>query len=223
MNAGTLVIMAGGAFAFVAAWRLVASGRVSIWAAMTTVAGVAGVAAMATGRVPLSPKVRWPVSAGAGAGAGVALYLATATFVLVVRRWPAFDRHVAEIYDQRRGLSVASALLLASGINAPGEELFWRGLFQTRLAPAMGWAGAALATWAAYLVVNLASENLPIVAGGIVGGAVWGALGLWTHGALASLMCHVVWTGLMLVRPPGGTVAMSAPPRLGPAREAAPR
>jgi hypothetical protein len=33
---------------------------------------------------------------------------------------------------------------------------------------------------------------------------VWGALALWTHGVLASLLCHGVWTGLMVTLPPGG-------------------
>src|SRR5207247_2083275 len=139
---------------------------------------VTGAAALATGRVSLSPKVHWPVSALVGAGAGAALYLATAAFVLVVRRWPVFDRHVARIYDQRRGLALVPALLLASGLNAPGEELFWRGLFQGRLATTVGWAGAAAATWGAYVLANAASQNLPILAGGLVGGTVWGILAL---------------------------------------------
>jgi membrane protease YdiL (CAAX protease family) len=55
--------------------------------------------------------------------------------------------------------------------------------------------------------VNVASQNLPIVAGGIVAGAAWGGLALWTHGVLASLLCHSVWTGLMLAFPPGAAAA----------------
>ena len=50
--------------------------------------------------------------------------------------------------------------------------------------------------------VNAASGFLALVAGAVVGGAVWGALAWWTHGVLAPLLCHGVWTGLMLVRPP---------------------
>ena len=34
--------------------------------------------------------------------------------------------------------------------------------------------------------------------------AAWGALSLWTHGVLASVLCHVTWTGLMVALPPGG-------------------
>jgi membrane protease YdiL (CAAX protease family) len=115
-----------------------------------------------------------------------------------------FDRHVAEVYDQRKGLSLPTALVLAAGTTAMGEEFFWRGLFQSRLAATMGWPLAALVTWSAYVVANAASGSLPILAGGIVSGAVWGALALWTHGILASVLCHAVWTGLMVTFPPGG-------------------
>jgi membrane protease YdiL (CAAX protease family) len=207
MSPLTVVVMVAGVFALALAWRLVASRRVSIWPAMSVASGGAGLAALATGRVPLSQNVGWPAASITGLGAGVALYLVTAAFVLVVRRWPVFDRHVAEIYDQRKGLALGPALVLAAAVVAPGEELFWRGLFQSRLAPSAGWAGAAALTWAVYALTNAASGNLPIVAGGLVGGAVWGGLAMWTHGVVASIACHSAWTALMLSFPPGGNRA----------------
>jgi membrane protease YdiL (CAAX protease family) len=45
------------------------------------------------------------------------------------------------------------------------------------------------------------SRNLAIVAGAVVGGAVWCGLCAWTGGVGASLACHVAWTALMLVFP----------------------
>ena len=42
------------------------------------------------------------------------------------------------------------------------------------------------------------------MAGAVVAGAVWGGLAVWTHGVLASLVSHVVWTALMVAIPPGG-------------------
>jgi membrane protease YdiL (CAAX protease family) len=206
-----VAIMVAGGLAVLLAWRLVALGLVSVWAAMGAVSAGAGLAALSTGRVSLSPGLDWPWAAAAGIGTGVALYLATVAFVLIVRRWHVFDRHVSEIYDQRKGLALPTALLLAAGITAAGEEFFWRGLFQWRLASAVGWTPAALVTWAAYAVVNAASGSLPILAGGIVSGAVWGSLALWTHGVLASLLCHAVWTGLMVTLPPGGSERRSRP------------
>jgi membrane protease YdiL (CAAX protease family) len=198
-------LMAGGAVGVLVAWRLVVAGRVSVWTAMGAVTGTAGLASLAMGRIALSPKVAWGWSALAGVGVGALLYVATAAFVLVVRRWPQFDRHVEEIYDQRKDLPLPVALVLAAMVVAPGEELFWRGLFQWRLAAAMGWVAAAVVTWLVYVTVNAASQSLPILAGALVSGAVWGALALWTHGVLASLLCHTVWTSLMLLFPPGGT------------------
>jgi membrane protease YdiL (CAAX protease family) len=197
-------LMIVGALAVLLAWRLIALGLVSVWAAMGTVSAGAGLAALATGRVSLSPKLDWPWAVAGGVGAGIALYAATAVFVLIVRRWHVFDRHVAEVYDQRKGLSLPTALVLAAGTTAIGEEFFWRGLFQSRLAATIGWPLAALVTWSAYVVANAASGSLPILAGSIVSGAVWGALALWTHGVLASVLCHAVWTGLMVTFPPGG-------------------
>jgi membrane protease YdiL (CAAX protease family) len=200
------IAVTGGLAVFIA-WRLVAARRASVWVAMALVEGAAGLAALAAGRTPLSPRVQAGWATLAGLGAGVALYAATAAFVLVVRRWPLFDRHVAEIYDQRKGLSLTAALILAAGVTAVGEELFWRGLVQGRLAEGFGWTVGALATWSAYVVANAASQSLPVLAGAIVAGAVWGSLALWTHGVLSSLMCHAVWTALMLAFPPGGVKA----------------
>jgi membrane protease YdiL (CAAX protease family) len=97
------------------------------------------------------------------------------------------------------------AIVLGAAITAPGEELFWRGLFQSRLAGSLGWGLAALITWVASLAVYVGSGNLPIIAGAVVGGAVWGSLALWTHGVLASILCHSIWTALMLAVPPGRT------------------
>jgi len=199
----TAIAVAGAVAVFVG-WRLVATGRTSVWVTMGAVEGAAGIAALVTARAPLSPQVAPGVAAAAGLGSGVALYLATAVFVLVVRRWPRFDRNVAEIYDQRKGLSLPLALILASGVTASGEELFWRGLFQGQMVTPVGWVGGALVTWGVYILANAASGSLPILAGAIVSGAVWGGLALWTHGVLASLLCHSAWTALMLSLPPGG-------------------
>ena len=199
-------LMAVGAAGVVLVWRLVGAGRVTIWAGQAILFAAAGAAALATGRVNLSPRVWWTWALLAGSGTGLVLYVATLAFVAVVRRWPPFERHVDQIYDQRRGLSLPVALLLAAAVVAPGEELFWRGLFQGRLAGASGWLEAALVTWAVYVVANAASGSLPILAAAVVSGAVWGALALWTHGVLASLACHSLWTALMVAAPP-------APPR----------
>jgi hypothetical protein len=206
-------LMAVGAAGVVLVWRLVAAGRVTIWAGQAMFFAAAGTAALVTGRVNLSPRVWWTWALLVGSGTGLVLYVATLAFVAVARRWPPFERHVDQIYDQRKGLSLPAALLLAAAVVAPGEELFWRGLFQGRLAGASGWLVAALVTWAVYVLANAASGSLPIVAAAVVSGGVWGALALWTHGVLASIACHSVWTALMVAAPPAAPVRRADPAR----------
>ncbi|MEX0991674.1 MAG: hypothetical protein WD004_05325, partial [Actinomycetota bacterium] len=62
-------------------------------------------------------------------------------------------------------------------------------------------AGAVLAT-NLNVVAAAPTRNLPVIAGTAVGGVVWAGLALVTGGVLASLLCHVTWTTLMLAWPP---------------------
>ena len=50
------------------------------------------------------------------------------------------------------------------------------------------------------MLANLPSANLRSRPAR-VGGAVWVGLAWWTGGVLASLACHIVWTGLMVAFP----------------------
>src|SRR5207244_520677 len=127
------------------AWRLTVAGRVSVWWSMGVVEGAAGIVAVATGRVRLARGIAPVAALAIGLGAGLALYLATRAFVAVARRSPVFERQVATIYGRREGLSLWPTLVLAAGVTASGEELFWRGLVQGRF--------GALATWGAYVLV----------------------------------------------------------------------
>ena len=76
---------------------------------------------------------------------------------------------------------------------------------------------AAVLAWVAFVLANLPSANLAIAAGAVVGGAVWVALAWWTGGVLASLACHIVWTGMMVafpvLRAPGDDVSEVVPRR----------
>jgi membrane protease YdiL (CAAX protease family) len=120
---------------------------------------------------------------------------------------PALRRASRQIYREQGSLSTPAALLVSLALAAPGEELFWRGLFQGRLLSVFGSFGAALATLGCYVVVNASSGFLALVAGAVVGGGTWGLLAWWTHGVLAPLLCHAIWTSLMLLRPPDGHAA----------------
>ena len=96
-----------------------------------------------------------------------------------------------------------ASLALSLLIMVPGRGAVLAGLFQGRLDQSLAALAAAVWTWFAYVGVNLASGSLPIIAGAVVGGALWAGLALWSGGMLASLLSHMLWTGLMLALPPG--------------------
>jgi membrane protease YdiL (CAAX protease family) len=184
------------------AWFLVRLERVSVWSAMGTIMGVLGLLGIAFGRVHASTELDVQAAAGLGAGAGLALYAATAAFMFVAGRWPPLGRQAHRIYELRGGRSLPAALAVACLAVAPGEEIVWRGLVQPTLAAWLGPVGGALAAWGAYVAVNASSASIPIVLGAVVGGAAWSGLALATGGVVAPILCHAVWTGLMLVLPP---------------------
>lgn len=206
-DAVVVTLMVVGAVATAAGWYAVARRGASIWVVFAVTNGMLGVAALATRRVPLSPDVAAGVAALAGLAVGLALYGATVGFVVLVQRVPAFARDVSALYARGAGMSLPVALVLGAGFAASGEELFWRGLFQQHISLESGRTVAAVATWLIYIGVNAVSRSLPITAAAVVAGGVWVLLAAWTGGVLAALLCHVVWTGLMLALPPPGGAA----------------
>lgn len=191
-----------GAVAEALAWGAVVRGRRSIWRTLLPVLALMGAAALVTGSVRTSPRVAFAAAAAVGTSAGAVLYLATRVFVHAVRGWTAFQRQSVRTYERRGTLRLSVALLLSVGVSALGEELFWRGLVQPELSRAVDgrMLGAAL-SYLVFVTVNLPSANIAIVAGAVVGGAVWTILGWWTGGFLASVCCHGAWTALMLAFP----------------------
>lgn len=189
-----------GALAIAAGWTWVASGRSSVFRVLPAVHLALGLGTIAILGSDLS--LGSPASVAAGVGSGLALYGATLAFVAIVSPWEPFRRHVGEAYAVADAEPFARRLVLALALSAPGEELFWRGLLQPRFSASIGASAAAAATVAIAVAANLPSRRLPIVAGALVGGAVWSALAWWSGGVLAPIASHVVWTGLMLVRPP---------------------
>lgn len=202
-----LAIVLGLAAEMLGWWSVAARGR-DVWRLMPFVLGAMGVAALLVQRGDLA----WGTAADAamGAAAGLALYLGTRVFVWVANHWEPFRRQVADEYGQAATVRLERSLLLSLLVMVPAEELFWRGLAQARLDAAWGAAAGAAGAWLLYVVANVPSRSLPIVAGAIVGGGVWVALWWATDGVLAPLGSHILWTGLMLALPPG------AGPEVGP-------
>ena len=195
--------MVAGILAEMVGWWLVASRGRDVWRLMPVVLGAMGVAAVLARRPVWAEGVTAATALAAGIASGLVLYVATRAFVWVAVHWGPFRRAVVEKYAEAATVPFATSLALSVLVMVPSEELFWRGLFQGRLSVAMGAATAAGLTWIVYVVANGPSRSLPILAGAIVGGALWTGLAWWSGGVLASLGSHILWTGAMLALPPG--------------------
>lgn len=190
-----------GILAEVVGWHLVVRGGRSVWTVMTAVFAATGIATALVADVAVSPAVGSSLAIAVGLAAGLVLFAATRAFVALVRPWDAFRRQASSMYGRRERIPLWWAVALTVLVMVPGEELFWRGLVQASLAGEVGWLASAPLTWLAYVAANLPSRNLSILAGALVGGALWAGLAVWTEGVAASLVCHATWTALMLAFP----------------------
>jgi hypothetical protein len=191
------------------AWRLVTVRGRDVWRTIPPLLGVLGVLSLLLwSRVP-SPTpgaANLPGKVGVlaiGAASGIALYLGTLVFVSIAQLVPAFARQTALAYRRAATADPRRELVLSLLLAVPGEELFWRGIaYRAGVETLTAASVAAVVTCLLYVVANVPSRSLPIIAGALVGGALWGSLAWWTGGVLAPLASHILWTGLMLARPP---------------------
>ena len=191
------------------AWRLVTVRGRDVWRTIPPLLGVLGVLSLLLwSRVP-SPTpgaANLPGRVGVlaiGAASGIALYLGTLVFVSIAQHVPAFARQTALAYRRAATADPRRELVLSLLLAVPGEELFWRGIaYRAGVETLTAASVAAVVTCLLYVVANVPSRSLPIIAGALVGGALWGSLAWWTGGVLAPLASHILWTGLMLARPP---------------------
>jgi len=199
MRAAVIVV---GIVAQMVSWWAISSGRVTVWRLMPFVLGAMALFALLM--LPASERVTGVGRAVVvGLASGLALFLATRVFVAIASRWGPFARHVHQAYRAAADEPIGAVLALSLLISA-AEEVFYRGLVQRTLGEtALRARGGALGALLAYALANLPSRSLPIVAGAVVGGAAWGALAWWSGGLAAPLASHILWTGLMLVLPPG--------------------
>jgi CAAX protease family protein len=208
MDALAWVVAVLGVAAAAFGWRLVAGGR-DVWRTLPPTFAALGLLAVflaPTLDAPPAGADRTLTSTGEvalGLATAVALYLATRAFVAIAARATTFARHVEAAYGRADTISTSTAIVLSVFVTAVGEELFWRGLVYRLGAEETSITVAALACWGVYVLANLPSRLLPIVAAAVVGGGLWTLLAWWTGGILAPIASHMLWTGLMLGFPPG--------------------
>jgi membrane protease YdiL (CAAX protease family) len=202
-----LVVFAG-LLATMLAWRAIVRGR-PVWQTLPPVLGIFGVAALLLGRTidpPAAGGAEVPGVAGqiaVGLASGALFFAATRVFVALAVRVRVFRRHVVAAYEEAGTASDWREVVLSLALAVPGEELLWRGLAYRWGASQVSSLGvAAVLVWVGYIVANVPSRSLAIVAGAIVGGALWGWLAWWSGGVAAPLGSHLVWTGAMIAFPP---------------------
>jgi membrane protease YdiL (CAAX protease family) len=202
MSGPAVALSVAGPVAVAGAWLLVRRGA-SLWLVNGTLMPILGILALAIGEFELTRGKSATVSVPVGVAAGIGLYLATRAFMAVASRWAPLSRHAAALYENRGAMPLWAEVAIAAFLVAIGEELLWRGLVVESLEPRFSppVLGAALA-WLAYVVANAFSGSIPVVLGAVVGGAAWTALAVTGYGVAASMGCHTVWTGLMVVFPP---------------------
>ena len=199
MRAAVLVV---GVLVQVVVWRLVVRGRLPFWPATATTFALIGNASLLAGDPTCCRRQEFPVALGVGVASGLVFYAATRLVVDLATRQPVLDRAVVDLYRRSRETSFVTVLALTLVVAVPGEELFWRGFLLPELRDATGSVTGAILTWATAVGVSVAWASPPLLAGTVVGGALWTLLATWSGGVLAPMASHLVWTALMLVWPP---------------------
>jgi CAAX protease family protein len=184
------------------AWTVVRRERWPFWPATVVTFAALGVASVLVGDIACCADVDAGLAIGVGLASGVLLYTATRAVVAVATIHPRLKEAVTGIYARSTETSRAAELAISLLVAVPGEELFWRGLVLPVLTDATDVATGAVLAWLAGVAVIAVWLSLPLLAGAIVGGALWTGLAVWSGGVLAPFASHLVWTGLMLLWPP---------------------
>ena len=197
-----VTILVVGILMQVAIWRLVVRGRIPFWPATVTTFAALGIAAVLAGNPNCCREKGLALASVVGVASGLVFYGATRVVVDLATRQPVLQGAVSDLYRRSQETAFITALAFTLLIAVPGEELFWRGFVLPELGDATGSVTGAILTWAAAVGVNAAWASAPLLAGAVVGGALWTGLAVWSGGVVAPVTSHLVWTGLMLVWPP---------------------
>jgi uncharacterized protein len=185
------------------AWRLVALRRAPFWPTVGATWATLGTAALVVGDPRCCGDRRLIEALVVGIASGVALYVATRVVVSFASRLPAIARQVDETYGRSAEATPVVAWLVSLAVVVPGEELFWRGVATPWLVDATATVPGAILAWLVAAGVAASWGSLPFLAAGVVGGALWTAIAIWSGGVAAPLASHVVWTACMIAwRPP---------------------
>jgi membrane protease YdiL (CAAX protease family) len=175
------------------AWGLLfARGRRNFWRRAAVAGATIGAYALVVLRDELPDLLR-PTVADVALGVAGAAVLWAVFWVgdrLVRRVLPRLSAEVDDLYAVRGETSTRTMPLVLSVIG-PAEELFWRGLVQSR-------AGIVVAL-AGYALVHVWERKPILLLAALVGGAFWGGLFAWTGSLVAPIVSHLLWDLAIIV------------------------
>lgn len=109
---------------------------------------------------------------------------------IVTRLFPKLSSEVDDLYAVR-GETTAARMPLVLAVIGPAEEIFWRGLIQSR-------AGIVVAL-VAYALVHIWERKPILLLAAVVGGAFWGAIYAYTGTLVAPILSHLLWDLAIIV------------------------
>ena len=124
-------------------------------------------------------------------------FAAFAAASAVARHTPGLAGALDSVLDRADAGSAALVLAVAL-VNGVAEEVFFRGALFT----ALGSHQPVLGSTIGYALVTAATRNVVLVIAAIVMGTLFCLLRRSTHGVLAPIVTHVVWSTLMLLALP---------------------
>ena len=185
-------VVAGLVVAAVAWGLLFALGREHFWPRAALAGAVIGLFGLVAQRTRLTDLFDGgPADVAVGAASAAVLW---AVFWvgdrLVSRVLPRLSAEVDDLYAVR-GETTAARMPFVLAVIGPAEEVFWRGLVQSR-------AGIAVAL-VGYALVHVWERKPILLLAALVGGAFWGGLFAWTGSLVAPIVSHLLWDLAIIV------------------------
>jgi membrane protease YdiL (CAAX protease family) len=147
-------------------------------------------------RMKISPSISGLV---AGVVSAILLYLFFWSGFQIVRGIPAFLQQTSWVYGLRGSTPISTIFLLILFPIGPAEEIYWRGLIQSRLGRALSARNAIILTSVLYSLTHLSTLNPSLMLVALVGGLVWGYMFSRFKDLFPVLISHIIWDELIFV------------------------
>jgi hypothetical protein len=205
-------VIVAGRIVLMGAWWGVSSRRRDLWHVIPSVLAVLGVTS-AFLAADAHPTVSNTQALVVGAATGFALFVATRIFVAIAIHWRPFARHVIDAYREAAEEPFVRSLVLSLLVSVPSEEFFFRGLTPAHVRRDVSRSGRRCRRRVDLLGAGEPAE--PFAPDHRRRDRRRGALGgprvVVGRDRRPARVCHVAWTGLMLVlRPRVGTTGSPA-------------